>query len=101
MTQNEKLLRLRKLHGIPVRNARMAAMSIAGGGLMLLILGLRLIIADLMGQSGTVMLAAGMLICFMGWVLIMLRHPVYRWIITRHRRRIAPKVLQLAEELLM
>jgi len=95
--QNEKLIRLRKLHGIPERKARTVSMAIEIVGMALLFLG----VWQFMKAAVTPEEIAGSVVnCLLGGGLMALGQPVYHLVIDRQRCRIAPDVLRLAEELL-
>lgn len=101
MTRNEKLTQLWKLHRIPERKALQAALTVAASGVLLFSAGLYLLMANPFTRNDMFQAAAGVAACMLGWVLLVLWQPVYTRVIDRHRRKIAPSVLQLTEELLM
>jgi hypothetical protein len=100
MTQDDKMKRLRKLHGTPARKARIASLVLVISGILLLTAGLFLIITGTAMQNEK-MKALTALVCLAGWLLAALGYPAYDWVADWQHRRITPEVLRLAEELLM
>lgn len=95
--QNEKLIRLRKLHGIPERKARTVSMAIEIVGMALFFLGLWQFMKAVVTPVG---IAGSVVNCLLGGGLMASGQPVYHWVVTRQRYRIAPEILKLTEELL-
>ena len=100
MTPDDKITRLRKLHGTPARNARIASLVMGIAGMLLLTAGMLLLITGATAQNEN-MAAATAAVCLLGWLLMALSYPAYGWVADFHRRRITPEVLKLTEELLM
>ena len=95
MTQTDKLVQLRKLHSIPDQRARYASLAVEISGLSLLAAGLW----GILSESGRMLMnnAVG---CLLGVGIMLLGNPIYHWVVARQRRRIAPEILRISEELL-
>lgn len=96
----DKMERLRKLDYSVTRKA--AAISLSVGILSVLIMGsgMSLVMTDLgksLGMAETSL--TGILIGVAGMAGVILAYPLYRRIIEKERRKIAPQVLKLTDEL--
>ena len=62
--------------------------------------GMSLCMTELSALLGEYALFIGIPVGFIGIVLVALAYPVYNRVLQKERQRIAPKILQLTEELL-
>ncbi len=96
----DKMEQLRKLDYSVTRKA--ATISLSVGILSVLIMGsgMSLVMTDLgksLGMAGTSL--TGILIGVAGMAGVILAYPLYRRIIEKERRKIAPQILKLTDEL--
>ena len=57
-------------------------------------------IADVMGMAGWLAMLCGIIVGIFGGVLVCLAYPVYGMIIKRERKKIAPEIIRLTDELM-
>ncbi len=96
-----KLEQLRKLDRIPGRKALCRALVLGILGALILGTGMSLVMTDLgefMGLENS--LLPGILIGLAGIVPMALAYPVYSRTLAAERRRIAPEILRLSDELM-
>lgn len=98
--EEDKMERLRKLHRTPAKKARAASITLGVIGALILGTGMSLILTDFGSVLGEAAMVAGIGVGLAGIALITLAYPVYTRTIARERRRIAPEILRLSEELL-
>lgn len=98
--EEDKMERLRRLHSIPTRKARTQAIFLSVIGALVLGTGMSLCMTELGSLLGEFSMLAGICIGLVGMLLIALAYPVYSHTLAKERSRIAPEVLQLANELL-
>ena len=98
--EEDKMEQLRRLHYSATQKAQAA--SIASGVLGALILGagMSLIMTDLGAALGSLAMVIGILLGVPGLVMVVLAYPLYNVVLSKERRRIAPEILRLSEELL-
>ena len=101
--EESKLETLRRLHRSATQKAQARALTLGVVGTLTMGTGMSLLMSDLaqllqIGQkvAMTVGIAAGLV----GMILVALAYPVYNRVLSKERQRIAPKILQLSEELL-
>lgn len=98
--EEDKMERLRKLHRTPAKKARAASITLGVIGALILGTGMSLILTDFGSVLGEAAMVAGIGVGLAGIAMIALAYPVYTRTIARERRRIAPEILRLSEELL-
>jgi len=98
--EEDKMERLRKLHNSATQKAQSASIAVGVIGALLLGTGMSLCMTELGAALGLLSLILGVAVGLVGILLVALGYPVYNRILTRERRRIAPEVLRLSEELL-
>ena len=76
------------------------AISLGIIGALILGTGMSLIMTDFGLLLGAYALIVGVGLGLIGLILVALAYPVYNRILKKERRRIAPQILQLTEELL-
>lgn len=98
--EEDKLTQLRKLHHGATQKAQALAISLGILGTLILGTGMSLIMTELGIFLGDLALVAGILIGLAGLALVALAYPAYNLALKKQRRRIAPQILRLSEELL-
>lgn len=98
--EEDKMELLRKLHRTPAKKARAASITLGVIGALILGTGMSLILTDFGSVLGEAAMVAGIGVGLAGIAMIALAYPVYTRTIARERRRIAPEILRLSEELL-
>ena len=98
-----KMERLRRLDARVTQKAQAISLVFGVIGALVLGLGMSLVMSDLalmLGLPDSMAMLCGVLIGLFGGVLVSLAYPVYQWVTKRERKRIAPEVIRLADELL-
>ena len=98
--EEDKLVRLRRLHAIPTQKAQAAALCLGIPGTLLLGTGMSLCMTELGAALGTLSVALGILVGLIGMVSIALAYPAYSSTLKKEREKIAPDILQLTDELM-
>lgn len=99
----DKMQTLRNLDRSASQKAQVWALTLGVIGTLILGTGMSLFMSDL-GQmleiSQELSMVLGIVLGVLGLVLVALAYPVYNRILERERRRIAPEILRLTEELM-
>lgn len=102
--EEDKMERLRRLDASVTRRAQAVALTLGVIGTIVLGFGLSLVLLEpgaLLPDLPThVILPLGISLGLLGCVPICLAYPVYGFIVKRERKRIAPEILRLTDELL-
>lgn len=98
--EEDKMEQLRKLHAIPNRKARAAALAVGIIGTLIMGAGMSFIMTDIGAALGSLAMALGVSMGIVGMVLVALAYPLYNRVLKNHREKIAPQILSLSDELL-
>ena len=98
--EEDKMEQLRKLHAIPNRKARAAALAVGIIGTLIMGAGMSFIMTDIGAALGSLAMALGVSMGIVGMVLVALAYPLYNRVLKNHRVKIAPQILSLSDELL-
>ena len=101
--EEDKLTRLRRLDRSVTAKAQTVALVLGMIGALILGFGMSLVMSDLgegLGLSSELILAVGIIIGLVGCIPVCLAYPVYNLVIRRERKRIAPEMLRLTDELM-
>lgn len=98
--EEDKMEQLRKLHSIPDHKAQSASIAIGVTGALVLGTGMSLCMTDLAAAWGVFAMLLGVLTGLVGITLISLAYPVYKRILEKERKKIAPEILRLTDEML-
>ena len=98
--EEDKMEQLRRLHSIPTQKAQAASIAIGVLGTLILGTGMSLCMTDLGAALGHLAMVIGILVGVLGLVMVALAYPIYNTVLQKERRRIAPEILRLSEELL-
>ena len=101
--EENKLERLRKLHNSATQKAQTWAIVLGVIGALILGTGMSLAMTELatiLGILGSYAMLIGIVVGLVGLTLVALAYPVYNRVLQKERRRIAPEILRLSDELL-
>ena len=99
----DKMTRLRKLDASVTKTAQTVAIIIGVLGALIMGFGMSLVMTDLsdiLGAYKDIAMILGIIIGVVGGVLVSLAYPIYNAIVTAKRKKIAPEILRLTDELL-
>lgn len=101
--QEDKLQQLRLLDAGVTKKATMISIIVGVIGSLLMGAGMSLIMSDLgqnIGMQPEISLLIGMIAGIFGMILIACAYPLYNKTLKEEREKIAPKILQLTDELM-
>ena len=98
--EEDKMEQLRRLHSIPTQKAQAASIAIGVVGTLILGTGMSLCMTELGAALDHWAMVVGILVGLLGLVMVALAYPMYQSVLKKERRRIAPEILRLSEELL-
>ena len=99
----DKMERLRRLDASVTQTAQAVALIIGILGALILGIGMSLIMTDLaafFGLDHTTAMVIGVIIGVVGGILASLAYPIYHAIVKAKRKKIAPEILRLTDELM-
>ena len=99
--EENKMEQLRKLHNSATQKAQAWAIVLGVVGTLVMGSGMSLVMTDigeLLGLSET--LIPGIIIGLIGMIPVGFAYPIYTRILKKERRRIAPEILRLSDELM-
>ena len=99
----DKMARLRKLDASVTRTAQAISLIFGIVGALILGFGMSLIMTDLkdiLGSLSDMAMVIGILVGIAGGILASIAFPVYNAIVKRKRRKLAPEILRLTDELM-
>jgi len=97
--EEDKLEQLRKLHAMPVKKAQAASIALGVTGALILGTGMSLCMTELGAALGSLAMVLGILVGVIGLVSVAMAYPVFKRVLEKERKKIAPEVLRLADEL--
>jgi Mg/Co/Ni transporter MgtE len=100
--QEDKMEQLRRLDASVTKKATAVALIIGVIGALVMGLGMSLVMTELsaaFGLSEKTAMISGIVIGGIGMIPVVLSYPVYNIIVKAERRKLAPEILKLAEEL--
>lgn len=99
----DKMTRLRKLDASVTNTAQAAAIACGVIGALILGIGMSLCmteIGDVIGLYSGVSMALGVVIGVIGGVIASLAYPIYHAIVKTKRKKLAPEIIRLTDELM-
>ena len=96
----DKLEQLRKLHAIPTQKAQAAAIAVGVVGALVMGTGMSLAMTEIGSALGSLAMVLGIAVGIVGMVLVALAYPLYNRVLEKQRKKIAPDILRLSDELL-
>ena len=97
------MARLRRLDASVTRSAQTVALVLGIIGALILGFGMSLIMTDLaefLGLEETVVMVVGVSVGIVGGILASLAYPIYNAIVKAKRKKIAPEIIRLTDELM-
>ena len=98
--EENKMERLRNLHQSASRKAQAWAIALGVVGTLIMGTGMSIFMTELGALIGELAMVLGIVVGVVGMVLVALAYPVYNSVLKKERKRIAPEILRLSEELL-
>ena len=98
--EEDKMERLRKLHAIPTQKAQAASIAVGVIGALTMGTGMSLAMTELGAILGAFAMVIGIFVGSIGMVLVALAYPIYNKTLQKERKRIAPEILRLSDELM-
>ena len=99
----DKMSRLRRLDASVTNTAQAVALVFGIIGALILGFGMSLVMTDLaeiIGMTGSAAMVVGIIIGVVGGILASLAYPVYNAIVRAKRKRLAPQIIRLTDELM-
>ena len=96
----DKMEQLRKLHAVPTQKAQAAAIAIGVIGALIMGTGMSLAMTDIGAILGGLAMILGVVVGFVGMLLVAMAYPTYNRVLKKHRKKIAPEILRLTDELM-
>lgn len=100
----DKMARLHRLDASVTNTAQAVALVFGIIGTLVLGFGMSLIMTELaesLGISGDTAMVIGIIVGVLGGVVASLAYPIYNAIVKAKRKKLAPEIIRLADELLM
>ncbi len=97
------MARLRRLDASVTQTAQIVALIFGIAGVLILGLGMSLCMTDLgefLGIRRNMDMVIGIITGVVGGILASLAYPIYNAIVKKKRKKIAPEIIQLADELM-
>lgn len=101
--QEDKMELLRRLDAGVTKKATLYALTLGVTGALIMGLGMSLILSDfgkILGTNPGTTLLVGMVSGMVGIVLVCLAYPVHNRVLKKQRKKIAPEILRLTDELM-
>ena len=98
--EEDKMEQLRKLHYSATQKAQAASIAIGVIGALILGTGMSLCMTELGASLGHFAMVIGVLTGLIGLVMVALAYPLFNHVLKKERKRIAPDILRLSDELL-
>lgn len=101
--EEDNMSRLRKLDATVTKKATIIALVIGIMGALSMGSGMSLIMTDLgvlLGMHGMIIWIVGIMIGGFGIILVALAYPIYSRVLSNERKKVAPEILRLTEELM-
>jgi hypothetical protein len=101
--EEDKLTRLRRLDASVTSTAQAVALTLGILGVLILGFGMSLIMTELsefFGLSAASAVLVGVIVGIVGGALASLAYPIYTSLVKAKRKRLAPEIIRLADELI-
>lgn len=101
--EEDKMTKLRKLDASVTKKASAVSVAVGSLGALIMGMGMSLFMTDLgekLGAQGMTGMIIGIGIGIVGMILIGLACPLYYSMVKRERKKIAPEILRITEELM-
>ena len=98
--EEDKMEQLRRLHAIPTQKAQSVSIAVGVIGALILGTGMSLCMTDIGAVLGNLSLILGIMVGLAGMVMVAAAYPTYNRVLKKEKKRIAPEILRLTDELL-
>ncbi len=98
--EENKMEQLRKLHRSAGEKAQAWSIAVGIIGALIMGTGMSLAMTELGALLGATAMLIGVIIGLVGIVLVALAYPIYNRVLKKERKRIAPEILRLTDELM-
>ena len=98
--EEDTMEQLRKLHAVPTQKAQAASLAVGIIGTLILGTGMSFCMTDIGAALGSLAMILGVIVGLAGVILVALAYPIYSKTLQIERKKIAPEILQLTEDLL-
>ena len=101
--EEDKMARLRRLDASVTNTAQAVALALGVVGTLILGFGMSLCMTELgaiLGSYQSLSMAIGIIVGVLGGILASLAYPLYHVIVKTRRKKLAPEIIRLTEELL-
>ena len=98
--EEDKMEQLRRLHAIPTQKAQSVSIAVGVIGALILGTGMSLCMTDIGAMLGNLSLILGIMVGLAGIVMVAAAYPTYNRVLKKEKKRIAPEILRLTDELL-
>ena len=98
--EEDKMEQLRRLHAIPTQKAQAASLAVGIIGALIMGTGMSLAMTEIGAALGSLAMLIGIPVGIVGRVLVALAYPLYNRVLKKQRKKIAPEILRLSDELL-
>ena len=101
--EENKLDRLRRLDAGVTQKAQAIALALGVIGVLILGLGMSLAMSELeeiLGAYKDMAMLFGIIIGVIGGIIAGVAYPVYNWVLKKERKKIAPEIIRLTDELI-
>ena len=99
----DKMTRLRRLDASVTNTAQVVALVFGVIGTLILGFGMSLVMTELaesLGISGDAAMVIGIIVGIVGGILASLAYPIYNAIVKAKRKKLAPEIIRLTDELM-
>ena len=99
----DKMARLRRLDASVTKTAQAIALVFGVIGTLILGFGMSLVMTELaesLGISGDAAMVIGIIVGIVGGILASLAYPIYNAIVKAKRKKLAPEIIRLTDELM-
>ena len=101
--KEDKMTRLRRLDSAVIKKAQAASIALGTIGALIMGIGMSLVMTDIgaaLGALQKISFPLGIAIGVLGMVTLCFAYPVYEKIIKTQRKKLAPEIIRLADELM-
>ncbi len=102
-SEPDTMAEIRKLDASVTEGATVVSLVVGIIGALIMGFGMSLILTDLknfFSMNGTTAMISGILIGLVGMIAVLVAYPLYQYISERKRKKVAPEILRLTEELM-
>ncbi len=101
--EEDKMTKLRRLDASVTRKATVASLVLGIIGTLILGTGMSFAMTDIgkvIGLKGDISMIMGIIVGIIGIVILSVAYPVYNNIVEKQRKKIAPEIIRISDELL-